>query len=410
MTATLTATLNQEVTEVGSPDLDLSIEELDLERIVQVHEGSERLICEYLVAMRDRRGYEKFGFVDIYYYAEERFGFSPRKTRYLLQLGQSLERLPQLKKALEDGKLGWTKASRVARVATSEDETMWLDSALSLSVRELDRKIEGERDAAGVKVRAWLTEDQAAVFDHAVEVCRRVAGEDLDIGRCLEFMAGEFIATYAHLGQQEESDCFDDCGEQPTRSDEESAAVEPRICPDGDDLPWPVVQDYGKTWSEVLERDDYRCQYPDCGARAQLHVHHMRFRSRSGSKSRAESNSPANLITLCVFHHRMIHAGTIGLKGRAPAELEWRRPALMENVLERNRAWQTFAKTESVSKGNSPFASGASPRSLIAWGVPRQLRLKLHRRHPLEKGQERVPARDDVRFRGGPQPKSQLLT
>ena len=240
-----------------------------------------------------RRGYEKFGFVDVYYYAEERFGFSPRKTRYLLQLGQNPEKLPQLKKALEEGKLGWTKASRVARVATSEDEAMWLDSALSLSVRELDRKIEGERDAAGVKVRAWLTEDQAAVFDHAVETCRRVAGEDLDIGRCLEFMAAELIATYAHLGQREEEhDEENDCSEQPALSDEESAAVEQHICPEGDELPWPIVQNYGKTWNEVLERDDYRCQYPDCGARAQLHVHHIRFRSRSGRNSRAESNSP----------------------------------------------------------------------------------------------------------------------
>ena len=201
MTETLTSTLTQDIREVGSPDVELSIEELDLklERIVRVHEGSERLICEYLIAMRERRGYEKFGFVDIYYYAEERFGFSPRKTRYLLQLGQNLERLPQLKKALEEGRLGWTKASRVARVATSEDEAMWLDSALSLSVRELDRKIEGERDAAGVKVRAWLTQDQAVVFDHAVEVCRRVAGADIDIARCIEFMAAELIGTYAHL-------------------------------------------------------------------------------------------------------------------------------------------------------------------------------------------------------------------
>ena len=318
----MTATLTEEMTEVGLPDLELTIEELDLnlERIVRVHEGSERLICEYLVAIRERRGYEKFGFIDIYYYAEERFGFSPRKTRYLLQLAQNLERLPQLRKALEEGKLGWTKASRIARVATTEDETMWLDSALSLSVRELDRKIEGERDAAGVKVRAWLTQDQATVFDHAVEICRRVAGEDLDIGRCLEFMAGEFIATYAHLGQrEEESDGGNDSCERPAISDEESVAVEQRICPEGDELPWPIVQDYGKTWSEVLERDDYHCQYPDCGARAQLHVHHIRFRSRSGRKSRAESNSPPNLITLCVFHHRMIHAGTIGLKGRAPS-------------------------------------------------------------------------------------------
>ena len=244
---------------------------------------------------------------------------------------------------------------------------MWVDSALSLSVRELDRKIEGERDDAGVKVRAWLTQDQAAVFDHAVEVCRRVAGADLDIGRCLEFMAAELIATYAHLGPREEDT---NCGERPAISDEESAAVEQRICPEGDELPWPIVQDYGKTWSEVLERDDYRCQYPDCDAREQLHVHHIEFRSQTGRKSRAESNSPTNLITLCVFHHRSLHAGTIGVKGRAPSELEWRRPALMEKVSQRNQLWQTFAKAESESKSNSQTASGASRRVLDSVGDP----------------------------------------
>jgi hypothetical protein len=31
----------------------------------------------------------------------------------------------------------------------------------------------------------------------------------------------------------------------------------------------------------------------------------------------------------------MVHAGTIGVKGRAPSELDWRRPTLMENVLRR---------------------------------------------------------------------------
>ena len=76
MTGTLTATLTEEMTEVGSPDLDLSIEDLDLnlERIVRVHEGSERLICEYLVAIRERRGYERFGFIDIYRFTRIRVG------------------------------------------------------------------------------------------------------------------------------------------------------------------------------------------------------------------------------------------------------------------------------------------------------------------------------------------------
>ena len=348
----------------SAPDLspNLSVAELDsrLEQAVQEHERSERLICDYLLEMRDRRGYEKFGFSDIYYYAEGRFGFSARKTRYLLSLGQQLQKLPQIKEALAQGRLGWTKASRIARVATTEDEALWLDSALSLSVRELDRKINEQRDTMGVRIRAWLTPDQAAVWENALEVCRRMTGEDLDVGRCLELIAGEFLATYAYLAyrkeEKEENACCEDAsiaGQPEVENappDEEAAAVDSGVnmrdlasqvcqtpvCPDNDDLPSPTATvTYGKTWRYVLERDAYRCQYPDCGARSELHVHHIRFRSRSGKKGRARSNSPENLLTLCVFHHRMVHAGTIGVKGRAPSELEWRRPELMENATRR---------------------------------------------------------------------------
>jgi hypothetical protein len=47
----------------------LSIAELDqrLEKAVRENERSERLICDCLLAMVERRGYEKFGFNDIYY-------------------------------------------------------------------------------------------------------------------------------------------------------------------------------------------------------------------------------------------------------------------------------------------------------------------------------------------------------
>ncbi len=135
------------------------------------------------------------------------------------------------------------------------------------------------------------------------------------------------------------------------------------------------------------------------------------FGAAAGEKD-AESNSPPNLISVCVFHHRSIHAATIGVKGRAPSELEWRRPTLMEKVLRRNdgmRAefggelarepgpvyavngrgrgsssgvkmrhltiqlrqtpvWQTFAKTESESKSNVPLASGTSRRAFVSVG------------------------------------------
>lgn len=56
---------------------------------------------------------------------------------------------------------------------------------------------------------------------------------------------------------------------------------------------------------EILERDSWRCQI--CGSMQQLQVHHLQYRSHSGS------DSDENLITLCARCHLGLHAG--GTKG-----------------------------------------------------------------------------------------------
>jgi hypothetical protein len=107
------------------------------------------------------------------------------------------------------------------------------------------------------------------------------------------------------------------------------------MCPEGDQLPSPVAAPYSKTHRRVLERDGYRCTYPGCSNRMTLHVHHVEYRSRGGTKGKAASHSEANLICLCHVHHRMVHASLVGVKGKAPDRLEWRRPQLMEEAARR---------------------------------------------------------------------------
>ncbi len=56
---------------------------------------------------------------------------------------------------------------------------------------------------------------------------------------------------------------------------------------------------YTKLQRQVLERDGWRCQV--CGSMQNLQVHHLKFRSQSGS------DVEQNLITLCAECHELMH-------------------------------------------------------------------------------------------------------
>jgi len=56
---------------------------------------------------------------------------------------------------------------------------------------------------------------------------------------------------------------------------------------------------YESLRQQVLHRDAWRCQ--SCGSMSNLEVHHIRFRSQSGS------DLEENLITLCRACHARLH-------------------------------------------------------------------------------------------------------
>ncbi len=59
------------------------------------------------------------------------------------------------------------------------------------------------------------------------------------------------------------------------------------------------AEDYRQLCRQILERDSWRCQ--GCGSRANLEIHHLRFRSHQGQ------DAEENLITLCADCHRRSH-------------------------------------------------------------------------------------------------------
>ena len=95
-----------------------------------------------------RKLYQDLGYSSIQAYAAEALGFTPSKTSQFVRLAGALEELPQLRRSVASGELGWTKAREVAKVATLKSESQWIAEAKQSSSRSLEQKVRVTRRLA----------------------------------------------------------------------------------------------------------------------------------------------------------------------------------------------------------------------------------------------------------------------
>jgi len=224
---------------------NFTVAELDeeLSKTAATNETTEMLLCCYLAAMRERGGFRDFGYWNIYDYARARFGFGERKTRYLISLGNRIKELPKLREALASGKLGWCKASRIAAVANAENEAVWLESAISLSLNDLERCIKDGTDTLAGMLHFPLTEHRRILWENVLEVYRRRAGAQIPPVEAFEYLCVEAMGQYGCvIDLDEANDAEDDAVEAvnddaPQRASEREEEV-PEVEADAPVFPW----------------------------------------------------------------------------------------------------------------------------------------------------------------------------
>ena len=132
------------------------------------------------------------------------------------------------------------------------------------------------------RIRFWAPDDVAALWQHALNVCRLVEGgpvegRPLEDWECVARMIASFLRTW------------DVSGDAKWRRDH-----------------------------RIFERDGWRCRVPGCSSRRNLQVHHVIYRSHGGG------NEDDNLAVLCATHHLQgIHAGRLRCRGSCEGHLRW---------------------------------------------------------------------------------------
>lgn len=112
-----------------------------LRPLARVSGAIDRAMALRLRRLRERCDYKRLGYARFADYARERLGLAVRTAQEMVRLGRGLDRLPLLDAALAAGRITWTGALQVVRVAREEDEAQWVSLAERLSVRELQQKV-----------------------------------------------------------------------------------------------------------------------------------------------------------------------------------------------------------------------------------------------------------------------------
>ena len=317
-----------------------------------------------------RRGLHRdLGYGSMPQYAKAALGFSASKTTDFMTLARKLEALPAVRASLAAGRIGYTKAREVVKVATPNTDESWDEAARTRSRQELVQRVQAvqakakrrksaqlemtpaapevEALAREVPVRVGLTftPEQHARWEAAWERLRKQGGVPADRAEALldalDALAGTSDAAtscaaedcapsaprgavrppvqiHAHLCP--ECGLVEVDGRRVSRADAERLRCDAAVAAPGGRNTTTIPP---RTRREVLARDRHTCQAPGCGRRRFLEVHHVVPRGRGGS------NEPGNLVTLCSGCHRLMHERAGGMEWRSEEAGDGKGPPIM---------------------------------------------------------------------------------
>jgi len=272
--------------------------------------------------------YEQLGYSSMQNYATEALKI-PRSTAFhYISLTKRLEELPETRKAVESGELGWTNAKEVAKVATPKSEVLWVAEAKKSSRRDFAIKakqaIQISKDEskqqpdlipvtplpkAESKVSTSLSfsVEQMERFNVLIEKMRKQG----ETGTREELLIKALTDSTSEKSSQLDSGPSTqivirhcpECGKAETgagelsQNDLEKAYCDAQVLENGKNK--ATIKP--STRREVMSRDNHTCQGQGCNSKRYLEVHHKVPRALGGG------NDESNLMTMCGACHRLVH-------------------------------------------------------------------------------------------------------
>ena len=273
---------------------------------------TESVLLGILMEMQVKSLFLPLGFRNLFDYALRALQLSEAQASYFLHVARKAEVVPELKTAVDTGRINLSKARRIAPVITSRNSAEWIEKAATLPQRELERAVTLVNPSAFCKdrvrpiaperseLRVGISTDVEKKLKRVQDLLSQKTAKAATLEEAIDAMAEAFL---------ERND--------PVRKAERASPKKPAPTPEPRGRrPRPAAVNHA-----VNRRDQGRCAHQEengnrCQERRWLHVHHRLPVARGGT------NDPQNLVTLCSAHHAMHHLE--GRKGPTSHQLHAR--------------------------------------------------------------------------------------
>ncbi|MEW6057676.1 MAG: HNH endonuclease, partial [Bdellovibrionota bacterium] len=116
-------------------------------------------LLEVITKVDEHRVFVELGFSSLFAYCTESLKLSESTAYNAITVARKSKQVPALKQQISQGSLSIAKARKLAAVITKENQKHWLDLAIKLPRRELERQIAKVNPKAAVQERAIYVSD-----------------------------------------------------------------------------------------------------------------------------------------------------------------------------------------------------------------------------------------------------------
>lgn len=278
-------------------------------RCARQYQRAEGALIDALQKVDNKKIYSKMGYASLFDYSIGALKLSESTAYAFIRVARKCVEIPEMKVAIDAGRLSVPQAKRIAAVITPGTQAAWIDKATELTQRELDREIAKEmpekaiaeriipKSAGRLKLEFGISEELEKEIRRVQDVLSQKTQRAVTLEEALGVLCKEYlkrndpmeVAMRSQMKQKQRVS-------KPVGKNIEKGQGTQSTA---DHIALPIQH-------QVRLKTGGRCTAPlpsggRCEAKRWLEMHHIIMRKNGGL------HSVDNLTLLCSSHHRALH-------------------------------------------------------------------------------------------------------